>query len=201
MTKDELIEKYRDINVDHFDWWDSTYDLFKEDMEAIGITVDKMHFSGFWSQGDGACFEGGVTDWGLFLTELGYPEDEHIALHHLARNNWSFGVTHRGHHYHENCTAFEYEIPNPDDWYNKEDFILHYCPHADEFKQQAWYAALGNYTYNYESLVEYAEAEFKYRMRELYRRLQDDYEYLVSDEAVWDTIEANELDTDIEEAA
>ncbi len=53
----ELIEKHRDINVDH-DWWDCTYDHFMEDMKQVGITVKDMRFSGFWSQGDGASFTG-----------------------------------------------------------------------------------------------------------------------------------------------
>ena len=34
----ELVEKYRDINVDH-DWWDFTYEDFKNDMREKGIEV------------------------------------------------------------------------------------------------------------------------------------------------------------------
>ena len=57
--KDQLLEANRDVNV-QFDWWTSTYESFVEDCRAIGIEVDpeRIHFSGFWSQGDGACFEG-----------------------------------------------------------------------------------------------------------------------------------------------
>lgn len=62
MTKDELIEKYRYMNVDGgYDWWESIEEDLRSDMDAIGFTVDKMYFSGFWSQGDGACFTGGCT--------------------------------------------------------------------------------------------------------------------------------------------
>lgn len=57
MTKDELIEEYRDINVDH-DWWECTYEDFIERLAEAGITVttSDISFSGFWSQGDGAQF-------------------------------------------------------------------------------------------------------------------------------------------------
>jgi hypothetical protein len=36
-------------------------------------------------------------------------------------------------------------------------------------------------------------------MDDLYRNLEKEYDYLTSDEAVWDTIEANELIEDVEE--
>jgi hypothetical protein len=36
-------------------------------------------------------------------------------------------------------------------------------------------------------------------MRELYRKLEAEHEYDTSDEAVWETITANELDTDAED--
>jgi hypothetical protein len=36
-------------------------------------------------------------------------------------------------------------------------------------------------------------------MGDLYRRLEDEYDYLTSDEAVWETIEANEWDQDEED--
>lgn len=52
---EKVIEKHRDINVS-FDWWDFIYEDFNErNNEYFGI--DKIYFSGFWSQGDGAMFE------------------------------------------------------------------------------------------------------------------------------------------------
>ena len=40
--------------------------------------------------------------------------------------------------------------------------------------------------------------QWKTYMRELYRKLEAEYDCLTSDDAVWDTIEANELHTDAE---
>jgi hypothetical protein len=57
----------------HDDWWDSVYDDFERICPILGVTLAMttlrlmgggtrqkpcIWFSGFWSQGDGACFEG-----------------------------------------------------------------------------------------------------------------------------------------------
>src|ERR1700733_8204701 len=57
----------------HDDWWDSVYDDFEQICPILGVTLatttvrlmgggtrqkPRISFSGFWSQGDGACFEG-----------------------------------------------------------------------------------------------------------------------------------------------
>ena len=57
----------------HDDWWDSVYDDFERICPILGVTLATtpvrlmgggtrqkpcISFSGFWSQGDGACFEG-----------------------------------------------------------------------------------------------------------------------------------------------
>ena len=41
-----------------YEWWDCTYEDAKKCADCIGIEIDKIYFSGFWSQGDGACFKG-----------------------------------------------------------------------------------------------------------------------------------------------
>lgn len=65
---DEAKEKarawYRSDNLS-YDWWDSVYDDADQIAECLGIEIDRkgknrpaIYFSGFCSQGDGACFEG-----------------------------------------------------------------------------------------------------------------------------------------------
>ena len=71
-VKTRVLEEYKDFNTAGFEWWDSVYESFKEDMRNIGVEVDRMYFSGFWSQGDGACFEGEVKAWELFLPTIGH---------------------------------------------------------------------------------------------------------------------------------
>lgn len=54
----KVLDAYRDVFISH-GWWDDTYSQFCEEMRehGIGIEESKIYFSGFSSQGDGACFE------------------------------------------------------------------------------------------------------------------------------------------------
>ena len=188
-----LIDRYRDINTDH-EWWESTYERFKERMDAIGIHVHRMYFSGFWSQGDGACFEGHVSDWGLFLKSLGITND---VLVEFACNHWSFGVEHRGRYYHEEFTYLHTDMPNPaaedDEW-----FIERYSPYGvSDFRSVAWLAVLRGF--DFPAMEETFRDAFKDHMRQLYKDLEAEYDYLTSDEVVWEAIVANELDDELEE--
>lgn len=185
MTKDELIEKYRDINVD-YDWCNSVYDEFKHNMNQIGIKVDNIYFSGFGSQGDGACFEGSVCDWGKFLPAVGYTDK--VLIQH-AMDHFSFSVKHSGHYYHENCTSSSTDMPNPDGE-TDEYFIEMYSPYAD-FRSQAWLAVLRRI--NYSSMEETFRDAFKDHMRDLYKDLETEYDYLTSDEVVWESLVANDM--------
>jgi hypothetical protein len=192
----KLIEKYWDTNL-HEDWHECTIEDFKERMTGIGIEVGAVLFSGFSSQGDGACFEGRVVDWNLFLGEHGYPNDV-LAAH--ANYAWRFSVKHRGHYNHENCTEFTFDLPHPDNkWANDTDFIRDHYPGKDKkgFAALAWLAVIRS---TIDSGVEDEFTEvFKSYMRQLYRDLEREYYYLTSTEAVWEAIVANELD--IEEKA
>jgi hypothetical protein len=55
-AKTTALETHRDILVEHNDWHEPVLEGFKEDLELIGFADIKPAYSGFWSQGDGACF-------------------------------------------------------------------------------------------------------------------------------------------------
>ena len=48
---------YREGGLD-YDWYDSLFDWAKQAGACLGVQVDDIRFSGFWSQGDGASFTG-----------------------------------------------------------------------------------------------------------------------------------------------
>lgn len=200
MTRTELLEKHRDINV-HDDWWQPTYDAFADDMRLKGIRVDKMYFSGFSSQGDGACFEGRVSDWSVFLPTVGVTCPAVIAL---AKEHWTLTVEHRGRYCHEHSTHFDIYMPNPDDHggYGSLPFAEKYTPYpwdADDIRTLAWLALLDRV--DYAKLEEAMQEAFRDHMRDLYKRLEEEYEYLTSDDAVWEAIEANGLHEELTEEA
>ena len=183
-----LLEKYRDINVD-FDWWQDVYEQFRTDMDAVGITVARMFFSGFWSQGDGACFIGYLGN------ALTYLDHHHKDQYPMIRKLLEAGgevyarCSHRGLYYHENCTEF---------WVDA-DTLTGMLPQPTEFHERVaeqWQAALDAEVVAFEENV---TDQWRTYMRELYRRLEEEYDSRTSDDAVWDTIEANELIEDIDD--
>lgn len=199
MTRTELLEQHRDINVGH-DWWQATYDAFADDMRLKGIRATRMYFSGFSGQGDGACFEGRVDDWAVFLPTVGVTCPAVIAL---AKEQWLFTVEHRGRYSHEHSTHFDTFLPNPDDHcrvYTIEDFAERYSPYpwdADDIRTKAWLALLARV--DYDALEETMQEAFRGHMRDLYKRLEAEYDHLTSYDAVWESIRANGLDKELAE--
>jgi len=189
--RDEILDKYRQFNIEH-QWWDSTYEDFKSDMEDIGIDVDKIYFSGFSSQGDGACFEGRVCDWPKFLESVGYTC---AALTGLARSAWSFSVVHRGHYSHENCTSFTSTLIGPDDWFGEDGFIEMFSPYTTDIQNAAFVAILKGYDFS--KLPDEFEEAFKGHMRTLYSSLEAEYDHQTSDEAVLEALHAHDMLTEI----
>lgn len=55
-AKAKALETHNHILVEDNDWHDPVLEEFKENMESIGFGNAIVSYSGFWSQGDGACF-------------------------------------------------------------------------------------------------------------------------------------------------
>lgn len=189
-----VLDKYRDWLVDHIDWWDCVEENFKADMSAIGVHVDKIHFRGFWSQGDGACFDGKVDDWPLFLTTIGYSD---AALIYAAENfDWEFTCQHTHYIYaHHKSVSYGGEINLPDDA-DDHYFADRYCEWGpDDIRTATLMTNLSAYAP--QSLQEEFISVFERYMIDLYKQLNDEYDYLTSDESVLDSLDANDK---IEEA-
>lgn len=186
-NRKRLLEKHRDREV-QWGWFDSVEGMFKEDMEAIGVYVEAMYFSGFWCQGDGACFNGYICNWRDFLTAIKRPDLIELVEEHSASFSWSS----KSRYCHENTVEFGTDglwIGNP---YDEED---------DEVRHAMWNAVNGEGGPLYAAsdvLIEF----LKDKMRDLYRRLEEEYEYLTSDEVVTEYIleyEEDEIDAALEE--
>jgi hypothetical protein len=70
-------------NIVASDWYTPITEGFREEMECIGIIDADTYFSGFYSQGDGACFICDTIDTDLLirtLFETGYDISEDIVL-------------------------------------------------------------------------------------------------------------------------
>lgn len=163
-------------------------------MKVVGITVWRSYFSGFCSQGDGACFEGTLDD------ALKYLDHHHKDQYPMIRKLLEHGgcvyarCEHRGNYCHENYTEF---------WVDA-DTLTGMVPQPTEFHEtivEQWQSQLEDELNDFEKGV---IEQWRTYMQDLYRKLEAEYDYLTSDEAVWETIEANELDEgeeDLDEAA
>lgn len=187
--RNALIEKYRYINVEYTDWYEPVVESFKDDMRAVGIEVYRVYFSGFCSQGDGACFVGSLGDTRKYLDH--HHADQFPMVRKLLEQGGDVHVTtsHRGNYYHQYSVTL-----------NVESDTFWSCMEARSELQEAvierWDEALTKEMSDFETAL---TEQWRTYMQDVYRKLEEEYDHLTSDEAVWDTIEANELVEDVDD--
>ena len=177
-AKDRARAWYREGGFDH-DWYDAVYEDFQRIAEILGIRLKIrtvrlaggrtredpcIWFSGFWSQGDGAAWEGNYSYRKSAAAELRAYAPQDGILHCIAeklraaqRQNFyqlRAEVSHRGNYYHAFTMAID---------------VTRDCPFSQE-------------------LVGNAEAVVIGALRDLanwlYRQLEQEYDHLTSDESV-----------------
>lgn len=158
-------------------WSECTLEEAEREGQLLGIDFARtdrnearIYWSGFWSQGDGACFEGTWSASNVKAEKVaeGWGDDpatkeiKRIAgvFAEIAREypQAYFRVTHRGHYQHENCTVFDV------------------CMVKERAAEDA--------------LIENAR-DF---MRWIYRQLEKEWEYQNADAQVDENIRANEYE-------
>lgn len=177
---------YREGYLDD-DWHELVYADFETICAILGVTLKtncvrlmgggsrqkpRIFFSGFWSQGDGACFEGryaharqapkAIRRYAPKDTELHRIAD---ALEAIQRRNFyqlHADTRHQGHYYHAYCMAVSVERDSPTGQ---------------------------NMTGDAEDIVVEALRDLA---RWLYQQLEREYQYQMSDEIVDESIAANE---------
>lgn len=168
-TNDELSErvrsKHRDINVDH-DWWTFTTSEVENELEALGFNNVQSWFSGFSSQGDGACFDSDSID---FTKIINHVDVKHKKLLLPILEDYCSGEIYSNRfaiHYDHSKTRY-FRISTGLPWkYKRIERLL------DDVEKQI-------------------EKIRKDKSDELYKRLSDEYDYLTSDDAVLETLKAN----------
>ena len=185
-AQDKARSWYRELGV-HDDWWDAVYEDFERVCEILGIRLKTsavrlmgggtrqkpfVWFSGFCSQGDGACFEGHLCHAKGSAKRIRDYAPKDATLHGIAdrlqtvqRRNFyqlTAEATHRGRYYHEYCMTVEVMRDSPtgqEPTGDSEDTVT-------------------------EGLRDLA--------RWLYRQLEAEHDHLTSDDAIEDGIIANE---------
>lgn len=176
-AQEKAINDNCDINTD-YEW----YDFILEDItENENIFKDiKIYFSGFYSQGDGAMFEYNGINAETFKTFLN-EEYKHLTerrrmlifdnIYIIAKGS------HTGRYYHKNSCEHYLEIDlNQSYNYYKHSNIVSLI---EEIEQ------------NFES---YLIEIYKTKCKEIYKNLNDSYDYLQSDEVIKETLISNNYD-------
>lgn len=164
--------------------------------EFIGVEFDKrtvrlcgggtrqepcVYWSGFSSQGDGACFEGSWRADRVKPAKLKEHAPEDKELHRIAAEFESlakkfpqaaFRVKHRGHYSHKYCTEFDFQFPDDNEG---EDW--------PEEKRDAWNKVCDN--------LKEAARDF---MEWIYDQLEKEHEYRNEDEQIDEAIRINEYE-------
>jgi len=175
-AKQHAIEKHREFTAQEWEH-DCTTDDAKNVFKSLGFAIGKIYFSGFSSQGDGACFEGSwhASDYTHDADKSDCPVDAEYnriaaALGVIAKQFpfASLTVTHRGHYSHEYCTDFTVSIVDE----NSDDITTDEAVKAEK------------------DLIKLSRDA----MRWIYKSLEKDFEYQTADEQIIENIKANEYE-------
>jgi len=178
-----------------YEWWDGVYDCFTEDMKAHGIDVDKIYFSGFWSQGDGACFTGHInlTTEQLLSAMPDQLREDLITFnakckllgHSTLDLSYRAKIEHSGHYHHSGCMRIgcSYNVEVEESDVDEDPLLDEMVRLRDAIDGRNEYDDLA-----LEIAREHAD--------NLYRMLESEYEYLTSDEAIAEHLSNNDYEFD-----
>ena len=169
----KVVEREHSINVDDACWYEPIIEDWTERLEQRGFANAKILFSGFGSQGDGACFEADIN-MAVYLTAhhlktqypllAQYPEYVEASLKH------------QGMYYHKHPTHL---VP----YFNAEVVDPNGSGISDEETRVER---------EYEALEKDLSQEAVSLGRNIYTGLEEEFFHQISAEAVQDTLIANE---------
>jgi len=190
-AKEHAFERHQEYAVSgDYDWWENTLCDWVTKLEALGITtsIDQMHFSGFGSQGDGACFTGRIN-LREFLEAHPDLKKEHAKLYMAVVPFDTRGAA---------CEYFDIELTRvlgTKSSYSHENTVqlgtwdLNILPEYDTEEGE-----------DYERLIIDAEADIEWQcreyMKEIYRDLEKDYEYMQSMECFLEEVDYKDFNED-----
>ena len=167
-AKEKAVTSFQeDYSYLDYDWYQYTINDFETILELIGYYDIECYFSGFHSQGDGACFSARFSRNKRCLEKVkSYcPKEEEILnivekIQSEIPLREEYEIKHSGRYSHEYCTNVYYLGDNNKAEQLDERFL--------ELSRQL--------------------------MKILYRKLNDEYDYLNSSEAIIEYIKANDYE-------
>ena len=171
-----------------YEWWDGVYDNAKEDGVDKGFRIDDIRFEGFYSQGDGASWQGKVDMLKWF--ELHRPTDPKARLIvELIEDDWV------ARHLTINYSSSRYAHSNT----MKHEWLIMGAPYEDSTVNngplkganvQELFDAIG--TVYFDDVCDDALQSARNYADEIYYLLRKEYEHLCSEEVIAELCDANE---------
>jgi hypothetical protein len=169
-------------------WWETVMEDWVDRLSAVGIStsLEQMHFSGFGSQGDGACFTGSIN-LKEFLEAHPDLKKEHAKLYMAVIPFDTRGAA---------CEYYDLELTRHGSTnYSHEKSVhlgswdLNILPEYDTEDGE-----------DYERLIIDAEADIEWQcreyMKEIYRDLEKEYEYMQSLDCFLDSVDYQDFNED-----
>lgn len=173
-AQQKAIEINHDINVEYWEWWCHVYDQYTEKLEAYGYNDVEMWFSGFWSQGDGACFDASVDL--AKVIEKNKLKTKFRDVYRLAKDGLAnASIIKNGY-----ATYYNHERTR----YISLDLELWHEDITKEKEEKLW-----QQTNELENILEEHRLQF---CIELYKDLQNEYEWRTEDANIAETLIINE---------
>lgn len=164
----KALDKLTEWSTGH-DWWKSVYERWAQRLEALGFEDVKIQFRGFWSQGDGASFTAEYVDLGKFIREHYEGHEAARLLRITEASDATAKVTRHSFHYaHPNTVGANLDAYDGRGYTRIEKRLRDLEDHLTEMVRDLSY--------------------------KIYRDLEEEYEYLTSEEALLEFAEANEYE-------
>ena len=166
-AKEKALNHYRYLNVDYADWDEYILEEEEKKLESLGYSDVNILYSGFWTQGDGACFTASI-DIKKWLEA--HKLTNKYKLLYVNSELVTMTLIHNNYYCHSTTTELE---------------DICYFQDLPEAKKEKLYRQVNEI----EKLILEEREELG---DNIYKTLQQAYVTKISDEAVRDTIEANE---------
>jgi hypothetical protein len=182
-----------------YEWWEGVYETVKEEGKEKGFYIDKINFSGFYSQGDGACWQGqvDVRQWleencadSIGLSAWCQLIQEDVVCKHVPV------TTSPSNYSHENTMVFgDVEDYGLDGGFNDYDKMQ--LPSIFKGMEiQHLFDIIASDTEcelkTVEGITQAITESGKDYAKDIYSRLREEYEYLCSEEMMLDHFNCND---------
>ncbi len=166
--RQKVIDKHRYINVDYDRWYDFIEDKWLKELESLGYDDIKIYFSGFGSQGDGACFIANIDIEKWVAVHKKKSEFAALLKWQKEYGDVTACIIHNHHYYFASSTSVSVGENN--------------------------WSAPENIQQQFEKLEEYIKKEREALGNRIYDELEEAYFDLTADESVLETLQINDYE-------